>query len=190
MGMVSSQRLPFALNETMVTTPIVIDKVGLTAHQYAIQVLAQVMDPEIPVLSLDDLGIIRRVQADDFTTVAVDITPTYSGCPATVAIQFSVEVALLDAGFENVHLHTVLSPAWTTDWITENGRKKLKQYGIAPPNKGANKNKGALFIADTVTCPHCDHTDTQQISRFGSTACKALYICNSCKESFEYFKCI
>ena len=186
--MIPVNRLPFALNETIPTTKIVVDKTGLTPKQYATKVVSQVMDPEIPILSLQDLGVIQAIHAPSFDRVSVDITPTYSGCPATVAINISVEVALLDAGFTNVSVRTVLSPAWSTDYISAEGRQKLKQYGIAPPQKAANK--GALFHTETVTCPHCNSHNTQQISQFGSTACKALYKCHGCLESFEYFKCI
>lgn len=184
------EKLPFALNETMHVAPILVDKGGLSPVQYATAVLQQVMDPEVPVLSLYDLGIIRGVRALDFNTVHVTMTPTYSGCPATVAIEFATEIALLDAGFTTVTLETVLSPPWTTDWISDAGVQKLKEYGIAPPEKGTKKNKGVLFHTDAVRCPRCERDCTQQISQFGSTACKALYTCNACKESFEYFKCI
>lgn len=188
MPMMSIDTLPFALNEIIPTTKIMVDKTGLTPTGYATKVVSQVMDPEIPILSLHDLGVIRAINAPSFDRVSVDITPTYSGCPATVAINMSVEVALLNAGFLDVSVHTVLSPTWNTDYISEHGRQQLKKHGIAPPQKGANK--GALFHTETVNCPQCNSHHTHQISQFGSTACKALYRCDSCLESFEYFKCI
>ena len=183
-------QLPFKLNETMEDTIIVVDKADLSPTEYASAVVNQVLDPEVPVLTLYDLGVIRKVQADDFNTVTVGLTPTYSGCPATTAIEFSVEIALLNAGFKTVTLETILTPAWTTDWISDVGLQKLKDYGIAPPKKGDNKNKGSLFVDDTIQCPNCDSPTTTKLSQFGSTACKALYKCDACSETFEYFKCI
>lgn len=151
-------------------------------------VLADVLDPEVPALSVVDLGIIRRVEATD-TTAEIDVTPTYTGCPATALIEELVKAAVETAGFE-VTLRRVLSPAWTTDWISAEGRKKLLAYGIAPP-EGNGASRGALFGADPVLkCPHCGSDNTAKVSEFGSTACKALYRCDDCLEPFEYFKCI
>lgn len=138
-------------------------------------VLERVPDPEIPVVSVVDLGIVRDVRAD-----RVLITPTYTGCPATVAIAHDIRAALDAAGFDHVRLETTLSPPWTTDWISDAGKAKLKAYGIAPPTP-----RGAR----AVECPQCGSTDTEEISRFGSTPCKALWRCRSCAEPFDLFKC-
>jgi ring-1,2-phenylacetyl-CoA epoxidase subunit PaaD len=149
--------------------------------------VAAVTDPEIPVLTIEDLGVLRglRIEGD---RVEVEITPTYSGCPAMNAIALDVEVALREAGFREVLVRTVLSPAWTTDWLSEAGRRKLAAYGIAPPVGKASRR--ALFGEDQVPCPHCGSADTERISEFGSTACKALYRCRTCREPFDYFKCL
>jgi ring-1,2-phenylacetyl-CoA epoxidase subunit PaaD len=149
--------------------------------------LSDVADPEIPVLTIADLGIIRGVRVQD--EVIVELTPTYSGCPATEVIEKSVVDALYKQGIENVRIERVLSPAWTTDWISEEGRKKLREYGIAPPAEGGSKRE-LLHGSRSIACPRCDSTDTSVVSEFGSTACKASYKCNSCLEPFEYFKCI
>lgn len=141
------------------------------------RVLAQVPDPEVPVLTLDDLGIIRDVQVQE-GDIIVTLTPTYMGCPATFAIRKMVSDALIKAGYPKPVLKEQLSPAWTTDWISEAAREKLRAYGIAPPAGERPK-----------ACPHCGSANTQMVSRFGSTACKALYRCADCKEPFEYFKC-
>lgn len=148
---------------------------------------ARVVDPEIPVLSIADLGVLRDVRVTD-GQVEVDITPTYSGCPAMNLIALNVELALEEAGFVMPRIRTVLSPAWTTDWMTEKGRKALAAYGIAPPAGKASRR--ALFGEEEVVCPQCGSRDTQRISEFGSTACKALWRCRSCAEPFDYFKCI
>ena len=149
--------------------------------------LSQVADPEIPVLSITDLGIVRDVTVDD--TVTVSLSPTYSGCPATEVIEKSVVEALRERGIDNVAIKRVLSPPWTTDWISDEGREKLRQYGIAPPEHGATKR--ALLHGDrSIACPRCGATDTEVVSEFGSTACKASYKCRECLEPFEYFKCI
>jgi ring-1,2-phenylacetyl-CoA epoxidase subunit PaaD len=138
-------------------------------------VLDKVMDPEIPVVSITDLGIVRAVTLDP---PRVKISPTYTGCPATVAIEMSIREALDKAGFEEVHIERVLFPPWTTDWITERGRERLHQYGIAPPSASA-----------TAQCPQCGSTETEEVSRFGSTPCKAQWRCTSCLEPFDRFKC-
>lgn len=152
-------------------------------------ILDQVTDPEIPVLTVRDLGVIRDVRVHDDGEVEVIITPTYSGCPAMDMIEVNIRAALQEAGYESVQVTTVLKPAWTTDWISEAGRRKLKEYGIAPPAE-ESPDKGALFQdAPTVECPHCGSTDTRMVSRFGSTPCKAQYQCNHCLEPFDYFKC-
>ncbi len=146
-------------------------------------VLKQVPDPEVPVLTLNELGIIRDVAIKD-GEIQVTLTPTYMGCPATHAIRDMVTEALVAAGYPAPKLYEQLSPAWTTDWIAPEAREKLRKYGIAPPNgdcgQGAQKPKA---------CPRCGSEHTELVSAFGSTACKALYRCLSCKEPFEYFKC-
>ena len=138
-------------------------------------VLKDVPDPEIPVLSIVDLGIVREVQDD-----RVVLTPTYTGCPATQVIERMVRDTLDSAGFEDVRIQTTLSPPWTTDWITPEGRDKLRAYGIAPPNAAGER---------AVHCPQCGSAETEEISRFGSTPCKALWRCRSCAEPFDLFKC-
>ncbi len=148
---------------------------------------AAVPDPEVPCVTVADLGILRSVEIVDGVAVA-KVTPTYSGCPAVLAIELAVEAALLDAGFK-AHVERVISPAWTTDWITFDGREKLRAYGIAPPVKASNSVR-ALFGETEVACPQCGSLETQRISEFGSTACKALYRCLTCAEPFDYFKCI
>ena len=149
--------------------------------------LGQVADPEIPVLSITDLGIVRDVDVGERVTVA--LSPTYSGCPATEVIEKSVMDALRDHGVEDVEIKRVLSPPWTTDWISDEGRDKLRRYGIAPPEKGAGK-RALLRGERQVACPRCGATSTDLVSEFGSTACKASYRCSECLEPFEYFKCI
>ena len=149
--------------------------------------LAEVADPEIPVLSITDLGIVRDVTVGDAVTVAV--TPTYSGCPATEVLEQSVVDALHERGSDHVEIERVLSPAWTTEWITDAGREKLRAYGIAPPEKGGTKRE-LLYGNRQIACPRCESTNTQVVSEFGSTACKATYRCKDCLEPFEYFKCI
>lgn len=147
-------------------------------------ILGDVPDPEIPVVSVVDLGIVRGVRSDP---PAVLITPTYTGCPATLAIQTSVRSALDAAEFGEVAIETVLSPPWTTDWISDTGRARLRDYGIAPPPKGGAAR--SLFGAEPVECPRCGSANTQEVSRFGSTPCKALWRCRSCQEPFDRFKC-
>lgn len=146
------------------------------------QLLEAVSDPEIPVLSVNDLGIIRdvRIHAHEIEVV---ITPTYSGCPAMDMIAENILRYLHSCGYDDVKVTTVLSPAWTTDWMTETGKRKLEEYGIAPPNKLTRDSDAPR------RCPRCGSADTRLISQFGSTACKALYQCNACKEPFDYFKC-
>ena len=143
-------------------------------------ILEQVPDPEVPVLSIIDLGIVRDVSLSD-DGVEVFVTPTYSGCPATDAINLDIRLKLIEQGFNKVKITQRLSPAWTTDWMSESGRQKLKEYGIAPPPK--------LSGANEVECPQCHSSNTKLLSQFGSTACKALYQCNDCKEPFDHFKC-
>lgn len=152
--------------------------------------LEEVTDPEIPVLTIGDLGILRDVAVDADGAVTVTITPTYSGCPAMTAIDMAIRDRLARAGYDRVAVETVLAPAWTTDWMSEAGRAKLEAYGIAPP-VGAAGGRGALFGADPVVrCPQCRSEATEKVSEFGSTACKAHYRCTACGEPFDYFKCI
>ncbi|WP_298245236.1 1,2-phenylacetyl-CoA epoxidase subunit PaaD [uncultured Bradyrhizobium sp.] len=147
---------------------------------------ASVVDPEIPVLTIADLGVLREVVlAGDHVEVA--ITPTYSGCPAMNMIALEIELALERAGFARPKVRTVLSPAWTTDWMSEEGRQKLRAYGIAPPQ--ASSSRRALFGEQAVACPQCGSENTELLSEFGSTSCKALWRCKSCREPFDYFKC-
>ena len=150
-------------------------------------VASQVVDPEVPVLTVEDLGVLRDIKIEN-GKVEVFITPTYSGCPATSVIALNIEAALEDAGFGVAKITTVLSPPWTTDWMTDAGKVKLKAYGIAPPNAASGRR--ALFGEEQVTCPRCGSADTARIAEFGSTACKALWRCRACAEPFDYFKCI
>ncbi|MCA0243534.1 MAG: phenylacetate-CoA oxygenase subunit PaaJ [Proteobacteria bacterium] len=161
-------------------------------EQTAWAVLQQVPDPEVPVLSVCDLGIVREVKALD-AGVEVVLTPTYSGCPATEVIAQSVHDALAAAGFGPVTVSTRRAPAWTTDWISAEGRRKLRDYGIAPPSGSAAVDDGPRPVAIRihargVDCPRCGSAQTERLSAFGSTACKALYRCLSCREPFEHFK--
>ena len=149
---------------------------------------AQVCDPEIPVLTIADLGVLRSVDIAEDGAVEVAITPTYSGCPAMDVIGVDLELALLKAGIAKARIRHVLSPAWTTDWMSEAGRAKLLAYGIAPP--AATSSRRALFGEDGVACPRCGSERTQKISEFGSTACKSLWRCLACREPFDHFKCI
>ena len=152
-------------------------------------ILSTVNDPEVPVLTVLDLGIVRDVQIKN-DQVEIIITPTYSGCPAMDAIALDIKLKLSEAGFRNVKVISILSPAWTTDWMSEDGKQKLKAYGIAPPNAKQQVCRNDLFAPnEAIQCPHCNSYHTSRISEFGSTACKALYQCDDCKEPFDYFKC-
>jgi ring-1,2-phenylacetyl-CoA epoxidase subunit PaaD len=148
---------------------------------------AAVVDPEIPILTLEDLGILRGVAHKD-GQIVVELTPTYIGCPATFAIRLAVEAALAAAGLPEARVVTQLSPPWSTEAITETGRRKLKAFGIAPPARATGP--GALFRDAKVACPRCGSTKTSKLSEFGSTACKAQWRCDACREPFDYFKCI
>ncbi|MBC7149657.1 MAG: phenylacetate-CoA oxygenase subunit PaaJ [Rhizobium sp.] len=158
--------------------------------------LGEVPDPEIPVISLTDLGIIRDV-AWDGDTLVVAVTPTYSGCPATTVINLDIESALKARGIDKLRLERRLSPAWTSDWISAEGRDKLRAYGIAPPIDGTAADGRLMARANrlagsnlAVACPRCGSTRTEKVSQFGSTPCKASYRCCGCLEPFDYFKCI
>ena len=160
------------------------------------QWLTEVPDPEVPVISIVDLGIVRNVAIGDAENCIITITPTYSGCPAVLVISEAIAATLKQHGVTRFRLETQLSPAWTTEWMSESGRKKLKEYGIAPPLRMLVEHQvvsisglrsGKTREAD-VQCPHCSSMRTRLISRFGSTSCKALYVCGECREPFDYFK--
>lgn len=151
--------------------------------------LNQIPDPEIPVISIIDLGVIRNVQVDG-QSVEVTITPTYSGCPAMKQIEDDVRSTLKNNGFENIKITTSYSPPWTTDWLSAEAKLKLQKYGIAPPEESTSDKSFLMGIPKQITCPRCKSKDTALVSQFGSTACKALYKCNDCLEAFDYFKCI
>ncbi len=152
----------------------------------ALAAVEAVCDPEIPVLTIADLGVLRGVGVHD-GQVEVTITPTYSGCPAMNMIQLEIELALARAGIPGGRVRTVLQPAWTTDWMTEAGRRKLREYGVAPPRAGGGRR--GLFGIEEVACPRCASSNTRVLSEFGSTSCKALWRCEDCREPFDYFKC-
>ena len=163
------------------------------------QILETVCDPEVPVLSILDLGIVRGVRhtpshtltgKDGGAGLEIIITPTYTGCPAMDMISMNIKMALAEHGYKNVAVTSVLSPAWTTDWMSKAGKEKLKVYGIAPPNVRQQVCNNDLFAPhEAVQCPRCNSYHTNRISEFGSTACKSLYQCDDCKEPFDYFKC-
>jgi len=150
--------------------------------QHIWKILEQVTDPEVPVLTITDLGIVRDVKLNG-DEVEIVITPTYTGCPAMDMIAMNIKLALIENGYSNIKITSVLAPAWTTDWMSKEGKRKLKEYGIAAPDKKFT------IATDGVECPLCNSANTKLISEFGSTACKALYQCKDCKEPFDYFKC-
>lgn len=152
------------------------------------QLLEEVKDPEVPVLSVIDLGIVRAVKTDE-DKIDITITPTYSGCPAMDVISMDIRLKLIEKGYRNVSIRQQLSPAWTTDWMSEEGKQKLKAFGIAPPNPKQQFCTTEMFRQEAVQCPRCHSYHTELISQFGSTACKAMYRCLDCKEPFDYFKC-
>jgi len=163
---------------------------GVTTEQIY-EWLRSVTDPEVPVLTILDLGIVRDVKVEevnDEPKIIVTITPTYSGCPAMDVIGMNIRMALLSHGMKNIEIEMQLSPAWTTDWMTEEGKTKLKEYGIAPPNRKAFQSLG-LFEEEEIECPRCGSKHTEVVSQFGPTSCKALYRCLNCFEPFEHFKC-
>jgi len=176
---------------------------ALSPAEEAWALAATVCDPEIPVLTIEDLGILRAVRvlegASDggapdggagWPAVELTITPTYSGCPAMDAIRDDLKSAFAKAGYGEVRVNLVLAPAWTTDWMTESGKAKLREYGIAPPsgNSRAGGHSGPVRLSLAVKCPQCSSLNTKELTRFGSTSCKALYVCQDCKEPFDYFK--
>jgi len=163
-------------------------------------VVAAVPDPEVPVLTIDDLGVLREVALDE-GRVRVTITPTYSGCPAMDTIRADIVSALSEHGYDDVEVAQVLSPAWTTDWMSDEGRRKLLDYGIAPPGStpqhGEDRGHGGgagparpVSLTLSLRCPQCGSPDTRELSRFGSTACKSLWVCNACREPFDHFKAL
>ena len=153
------------------------------------KILNEIPDPEIPVISIVELGVVRDLQITN-TRINVTITPTYTGCPATKFFENDITAAMKNVGFEEVNINYVYNPAWTTDWLNDESREKLRKYGIAPPD-GQSTDKNFLLGKDPeVGCPQCKSKETKMISQFGSTACKSLYQCNECLETFDYFKCI
>ena len=161
----------------------------ITDNEAIWQILEDVSDPEIPVLTVVDMGIVREVILHPEGEVEVVITPTYSGCPAMNTIEINIKAALQEAGYHPVTVKTVLSPPWTTDWLTEAGRRKLRAYGIAPP-VGSSQDKSDLFGSERIVpCPQCGSENTKMVSQFGSTPCKSMYKCLDCLEPFDYFKC-
>ena len=159
-----------------------VDRKNISEKEKILSILENVTDPEVPALSVLDLGIIRKIEFENNDPV-ITVTTTYSGCPATDVINTDIKKTLLEQGYKNITIKNQLSPAWTTDWMSEEGKRKLKEYGIAPPNKKFSIPK------DGVECPQCNSINTKLVSEFGSTACKALYQCKDCQEPFDYFKC-
>lgn len=157
-------------------------------EQHIWNVLEDVKDPEVPVLSVVDLGIVRSVKTSD-DKIDIVITPTYSGCPAMDVINMDIRLKLIEKGFRNITIQQQLSPAWTTDWMSEQGKKKLKDFGIAPPNPKQQFCTSEMFQQEAVQCPRCNSWHTELISQFASTACKSMYRCLDCKEAFDHFKC-
>jgi ring-1,2-phenylacetyl-CoA epoxidase subunit PaaD len=160
----------------------------LSAEQILIK-LGEIEDPEIPVISIVELGVVRNVEWKD-SSLEVTITPTYSGCPAMKAMEDDIIEVLNELGIEKFEIKTILSPPWTTDWITDEAREKLREYGIAPPLKSTADKFSIMGKSRDISCPQCGSGNTSMISQFGSTACKALYRCEDCREPFDYFKCI
>ena len=153
------------------------------------QILETIPDPEIPVISIVELGIVRDVISDDDEIIHIKITPTYSGCPAMMAIENDIKSKLNEAGISGYKVDLVYSPVWTTDWIPDEAREKLRAFGIAPPEKSTSDKSVLSLHPRTILCPKCGSSQTTMISAFGSTACKALYKCEHCLEPFDYFKC-
>ena len=157
-------------------------------EKYIWNILEEVKDPEVPVLSVIDLGIIRSVKTSG-DKIEIIITPTYSGCPAMDVIKMDIRLKLIEKGYRNLNIQQQLSPAWTTDWMSEQGKLKLKAFGIAPPNPKQQFCSTEMFQQEVVQCPRCDSFHTELISQFGSTACKSIYRCLDCRETFDHFKC-
>ncbi len=159
------------------------------SREMILKILSEIPDPEIPVITIKDLGILRNVELNS-EGCRVTITPTYSGCPAMKAIEDQIRSTLQLHGIGNVEIKTLYAPVWTTDWISDEAKEKLRKYGIAPPEKKSLDKGSLLGKAKHPACPQCGSMNTEMISQFGSTACKALYRCKDCKEPFDYFKCI
>lgn len=159
------------------------------SQEQIFNILSEIPDPEIPVINIIELGILREVKFVDEVCVVV-ITPTYTGCPAMKVIEDDIKIKLKEIGIEKVKIELVLTPAWTTDWISDTAKEKLRAYGIAPPDHTSLDKKVLLGKARELKCPLCGSKNTEMISQFGSTACKALYRCLDCKEPFDYFKCL
>jgi ring-1,2-phenylacetyl-CoA epoxidase subunit PaaD len=160
----------------------------MTLKDKILKILDTITDPELPVLTVLDLGIVRDVFIEN-QDIEVKITPTYSGCPAMNVIEMNIRIALEIEGYKKVKITTILSPAWTTDWMSKSGKQKLKAYGIAPPQNKARLNKMLFETPPSVNCPKCDAENTELLAEFGSTSCKSLYRCKACLEPFDYFKC-
>ncbi|MBA3662616.1 MAG: phenylacetate-CoA oxygenase subunit PaaJ [Bacteroidetes bacterium] len=154
------------------------------------KLLATIPDPEIPVISIVELGVIRDILFIEAKSVEIKMTPTYSGCPAMKQMEDDVRKKLEENGFENIKITTVFNPPWTTDWLNTEAKQKLRDYGIAPPEESTTDKSFLTGKHKAVTCPRCKSKNTVMISQFGSTACKALYQCKDCLEAFDYFKCI
>lgn len=170
------------MNQVALHTETIIDEAKIW------NLLKEVKDPEVPVLSILDLGIVRNVKTEG-DKILITITPTYSGCPAMDVISMDIRLKLIEKGYRNVSIKQQLSPAWTTDWMTEEGKQKLKAFGIAPPNPKQQFCTSEMFREEAVQCPHCNSYHTELLSQFSSTACKAMYRCLDCQEAFDYFKC-
>lgn len=159
-------------------------------NAHIISLLSEIPDPEIPVISIIELGVIRKIEIIDNVSISMKITPTYSGCPAMKQIEDDVRKKLSENGFTNITINTIFSPPWTTDWITPEAKEKLRIYGIAPPEHSTEDKSWLTGKTKIIACPRCKSQNTKLISQFGSTACKALYQCQDCLEPFDYFKCI
>ena len=162
----------------------------MNSKDHILSLLSEIPDPEIPVISIIELGVIRDITIIDETTIQLKITPTYSGCPAMKQIEDDVRKKLAENGFTDIIINTIYSPPWTTDWITAEAKEKLRKYGIAPPENTTEDKSWLTGKIKSIACPRCKSQNTKLISQFGSTACKALYQCSECLEPFDYFKCI
>ena len=172
-------------------TLISLDKIS-SEENLIREFLKEVKDPEVPVLSVIDLGIVRKVDVNEGPSgksIRITITPTYSGCPAMDVISMDIRLKMIEKGYRDLIIDQQLTPAWTTDWMSEEGKEKLKTYGIAPPNPKQQFCSDEMFRQELVVCPLCNSSHTELISQFGSTACKAMYRCIDCREAFDYFKC-
>ena len=160
------------------------------SKEFVLNLLSEIPDPEIPVISIIELGVIRDIDITNNFTISLKITPTYSGCPAMKQIEDDVKKKLSENGFTTITVNTIFSPPWTTDWITAEAKEKLRLYGIAPPEHSTEDKSWLTGKTKSISCPRCKSQNTKLISQFGSTACKALYQCQDCLEPFDYFKCI